>query len=124
MHLIGDVKGTHKPTPIARGEFRLGSFVLSLINNNKDKSGIQIFTKEFTVKLKKYDERPENPLNYQLFAKTEDFGIVSIKKFTTPLSIIEKIEVATAVEEVKKDGGEKIRNKLIVSELRITKSNA
>ncbi len=58
----------HKPKPTAKGKFRLGSFVLTLINNNKDKSGMQIFTKEFTVKLKKYDERAENPFNYELTA--------------------------------------------------------
>jgi len=98
--------------------------VLTLINNNSNKSGIQIFTKEFTVQIKKYDDSAANPLNYKLVARTIDFGILSVSKSTHPQSILEKnLLVLPSEEEEKHDGGENSSSKNAMSELRIIKMN-
>jgi len=78
--------------PTLSANFTLSHFALTLVNNAQDKNGIKIFSDEFAINLKKYDENSSwNKYCYELSAKNRDFGILSISKNSKPFPLVSKI---------------------------------
>lgn len=52
---------------------------VSLINNKERYDGIEVFSKDFNIKFKKYDDNNNSNLNsFEITAECGDFGINSL----------------------------------------------
>jgi len=66
--------------PFLHASFRLKSFSISFINNLESNEGIEVFSKEFCIDFKKFEEhKKENVDKIRLVAQNENFGINAIR---------------------------------------------
>ena len=62
--------------PFLQAEFRLKEFSVALVNDESQYEGIELFSKEFTIDFKKFEEnKKENVNKFVLVARNEDFGV-------------------------------------------------
>ena len=61
------------------GDFTLKYFSISFVNNKDNYEGIEVYSKDFNIQFKKYNENNNLNLNsYEIEAINGDFGINSL----------------------------------------------
>ena len=65
-----------KTVPLVKAKFTLKSFSIALVNNQQQSEGLEIFSKDFKIKFKKFDDDSEDTVHsFSVVAKNKEFGI-------------------------------------------------